>query len=150
MVGAGVISLAGALLHLAIPIGGPAWYAAFGAPRRLVALAEAGAPYALVSCFAIATVLLVFAGYAFSAAGLIRRLPLLRPVLALIACVLILRGLLFIPMILWRPDSLARICDCNHVDFFIISTSLLCATLGGCFAFAALTRPWIPTTLLRR
>jgi len=126
----GGAAFAGAVLHIAILFGGPDWYAAFGAPRRLVDMARAGSLRPAISCVVIAAALSVLAAYAFSGAGRMRRLPLLRPVLALSASILILRGLLFIPLILWSPATLTRICDCQRVDFFIVSTSLLCLTLG--------------------
>jgi len=73
-----------------------------------------------------------------SCAGLIRRLPLLRPVLGLIAAVLILRGSLFIPLLLWRPGALGAICSCHGVDGFIVATSILCLVTGVGFGAGAL------------
>lgn len=131
-------ALVGAVLHLAILAGGPDWYAAFGAPRGLVELARGGSLRPAISCIVIAAGLFLLAAYALSGAGRIRRLPLLRTVLALIASVLILRGLSFIPLILWNPAVLARICDCQHVDFFIVSTSLLCLAMGIGLALGAI------------
>jgi hypothetical protein len=113
------------VLHLAIAFGGPDWYAFFGAPQGLVDMARAGNVRAPLSCLVIAAFLALLAAYAFSGAGRIRRLPLLRLGLATIAAVLILRGVLFVPLILWRPDSLSRICDCRSVDAFILATSAL-------------------------
>ena len=136
----GLIAIAGALLHIAIMFGGPDWYAFFGAPSGLVELARIGHPRAAISCMVIASFLFVLAAYAFSGANVIRRLPLLRPVLAMIGLVLIARGALFIPMILWRPDSLARICDCRSVDTFIVVTSVLCLAMGASYLFGALQK----------
>ena len=137
---AGVAALAGAVLHIAIMFGGPEWYAFFGAPSGLVELARIGHPRAAISCLVIASFLFILAAYAFSGANVIRRLPLLRPVLAMIGFVLIARGALFIPMILWRPDSLARICDCRSVDTFIVVTSVLCLAMGASYLFGALQK----------
>lgn len=124
----------GATLHIAILIGGPDWYAFFGAPKGIVEMARAGDPFAPVSCLVISTILLVFAAYAFSGAGIVRRLPLLHNVLALIASVLILRGVLFIPLIVWRPGALAGVCDCRQIDAFIVVTSVICLTMGMGYA----------------
>mgnify|MGYP001209354526 CR=1 FL=1 len=137
----GAVAIAGALLHIAIMFGGPDWYAFFGAPAGLVELARIGHPRAAISCLVIASFLFILAAYAFSGAKMIRRLPLLRPVLAMIGLVLIARGALFIPMILWRPDSLARICDCRSVDTFIVVTSILCLTMGISYAAGAVSLP---------
>ncbi len=93
-------------------------------------MARVGNLRAPVSCLVIAAILAVLAAYAFSAAGLIRRLPLLRTGLVLIAIVLILRGVLFFPLILWFPGSLSRICECRSVDLFIVLSSLLCLSMG--------------------
>ncbi|MGH8077680.1 MAG: hypothetical protein ACREPE_10190 [Lysobacter sp.] len=100
-------------------------------------MARIGAPYATISCLVIATVLFVFAAYAFSGVGLIRHLPFLRTVLVLVASVLILRGIMFVPLVLWRPGALAGICDCRSVDTFIIVTSIICLTMGTGFAIGA-------------
>lgn len=135
---AGIAASAGALLHVAIIFGGPDWYAFFGAPRGLVEMARAGNLRAPISCLVIAVFLSLLAAYAFSGAGLIRRLPFLRFGLAAIATVLILRGILFIPLIVFRPDALARICDCRSVDTFIIVTSGLCLAMGVGYALGAL------------
>lgn len=135
----GMVAIAGALLHIAIMFGGPDWYAFFGAPSGLVELARIGHPRAAISCLVIATFLFVLAAYAFSGANVIRRLPLLRPVLAIIGLVLFARGALFIPMILWRPDSLSRICDCRSVDTFIVVTSILCLAMGISYAAGAVS-----------
>lgn len=135
---AGVAACAGAALHIAIIFGGPDWYAFFGAPRGLVEMARVGNIRAPVSCLVIAGFLALLAAYAFSGAGIIRRLPCLRFGLAAIATVLILRGLVFIPLILWRPGSLARICDCPGVDIFMVVTSALCLAMGVGYALGAL------------
>lgn len=137
---AGVASCAGALLHIAILFGGPDWYALFGAPSGMVDMARAGNFRAPLSCLIIAAILLVFAVYAFSGAGIIRRLLFLRLGLASIAAVLLLRGLLFVPLILWHPQALARICNCREVDAFIVVTSALCLVMGVAYALGA----WMP------
>ena len=133
----GAAASAGAALHIAIIFGGPDWYAFFGAPRGLVEMARAGNIRAPISCLIIAAFLTLLAAYAFSGAGVIRRLPCLRLGLAAIAAVLILRGVLFIPLILWRPGALSGICDCRSVDTFIIVTSALCLAMGVGYAMGA-------------
>jgi hypothetical protein len=136
---AGLAASAGAVLHVAILFGGPDWYAFFGAPRGLVEMARAGNLRAPISCLVIAAFLAVLAAYAFSGAGVIRRLPLLRPMLAAIAGVLVLRGILFGPLILWRPGALSGLCDCRSVDGFIVVTSVLCLAMGIAYALGAAT-----------
>jgi len=137
----GTAASAGAKLHVAILLGGPGWYAFFGAPPGLVDMARAGNLRAPISCIVIATFLALLATYAFSGAGVIRHLPYLRTGLATIACVLILRGVVFVPLILWRPGTLAGICNCKSVDPFIIVTSVLCLVMGVGYALGALFAP---------
>jgi hypothetical protein len=137
----GIAASAGAALHIAIMFGGPDWYAFFGAPRGLVEMARAGNIRAPISCLVIAAFLTLLAAYAFSGAGVIRRLPFLRLGLASIAAVLVLRGVLFVPLIVWRPCALSGICDCRTVDTFIIITSVLCFVLGVGYALGALAVP---------
>ena len=126
----GVATALGGLLHIAIMFGGPDWYQFFGAPQGLVQMARDGQPRAAISCAVIASALLAFAAYAFSGTGLIRRLPLLRPVLFLIGSGLLLRGILFVPLAVWYPKAVARICDCNGADTFAIATSAICLLVG--------------------
>jgi putative oxidoreductase len=134
----GMAAVAGAALHIAILVGGPDWYAFFGAPRGLVEMARAGNLRAPISCLVIAAFLALLAAYAFSGAGVIRRLPFLRLALGAIAAVLILRGVLFIPLIVWRPGALSGICNCRSVDAFIVVTSALCLAMGAGYALGAL------------
>jgi hypothetical protein len=62
-------------------------------------------------------------------------------VLSSIAGVLILRGILFVPLILWRPGTLSGICECRSIDAFIIVTSVLCLAMGIGYALGALAAP---------
>ena len=133
----GAAASAGAILHVAILFGGPGWYAFFGAPEGLVAMARAGNLRAPISCLVIAAILALFAAYAFSGAGVIRRLPFLRPGSASIASMLLLRGVLFVPLILWRPSTLSGICSCRNVNAFIIVTSAICLAMGIGYALGA-------------
>lgn len=134
----GSLCVAGALLHLAIPFGGPAWYAFAGAPRGLVAMAEAGLPRPVVSCVVIACLLLVFAAYAFSALGLLRRLPATRIVLGVVGAGLLVRGLWFPVLALRNPEALARFCGrCGGLNAFVVATSGLCLLIGVGFLLGA-------------
>ena len=102
----GFTLIAGAVAHLLAIPAGPEGYALLGAPAGLVEMARVGHPRAAITCAAIAALLIVLASYAFSAAGSIKRLPFLRPVLAVAGVGLIVRGLAFVPVILWKPELL--------------------------------------------
>jgi len=135
---AGVLASIGALLHVAVPFGGPAWYAFLGAPPGLVAMAESGSLRPMLTCFAIAAVLVVFGVYAFSGLGLVRRLPLLRLGLAAIGIALVVRGLAFVPLVLWNPRVLGGLCGrCDGVNAFLLVTSALCLFAGIGYAMGA-------------
>ncbi len=99
----GGLSLAAAALHLACIAGGPVWYRYFGAGEGIARLAERGDWRPAVITAAIAAMLVLAAAYAFSGAGLITRLPLLRTGLVFISAVYLLRGLIVL-----RPSALGR------------------------------------------
>ena len=91
MFGAGATALA-ALAHLACIVLGPPAYLAMGAGPRMAELAAAGHWYPPTITVVIAGMLSVWSAYALSGAGVIRRLPLQRTVLAAITLVFLLRG----------------------------------------------------------
>src|SRR5687768_9713323 len=102
LVAGGALSAIAAAMHLAIIVGGPAWYRFFGAGERLAQAAERGSPMPAVVTMGIATVLAVWAAYAFSGAGLIPRLPLLRLGLVTISAIYLARALLWLPALALR------------------------------------------------
>jgi len=100
----GVASALAALAHLACVAGGAAWYRALGAPPRVVRAVEFGSTRPALMAIGIAVILAIWAAYALAGAGVIRRLPLLRVGLIGIAAVYVVRGLMFRPEMLGRPD----------------------------------------------
>jgi hypothetical protein len=96
----GCLSLAAALLHLAVIGGGPDWYRFFGAGEEMARAAEQGRWMPHLLTIGIAAVLTVWALYAFAGAGLIRRLPLMRTALVVISLIYLARGLLIIPIMM--------------------------------------------------
>lgn len=103
LLAAGIAAL-GAAIHLGAIVGGPSWFAFFGAPPSIVASARDGTWQAPISAAVIAGLMAVCALYACSAAGLVRRLPLLRPALAGMAAVCLARGLALIPFSIKYPE----------------------------------------------
>lgn len=96
----GWLSILAALLHVGCIFGGGDWYRFFGAGEELARADEAGSWMpAIVTAF-IAIVLSIWAAYAFAGAGLIRRLPLMRTALVIIAAIYLLRGLMIIPIMI--------------------------------------------------
>ncbi|WP_396593953.1 hypothetical protein [Brevundimonas sp. R86498] len=125
LVAGGVLSAAASLLHLAVIAGGPSWYRFFGAGEGMARMAERGAVTPTLITMGIAAVVAIWAAYAFSGAGLIPRLPLMRTALVLISAVYLLRGLLLIPAFLFNPGA---------VTPFVLWSSLIVLVYGVCYA----------------
>ncbi len=114
-----------ALAHLGCIVFGGDWYRFFGAGEQMAVLAEQGHWYPTVATAVISTVLLLWAFYALSGAGVIRRLPLLRTALCVISAVFLLRGTAFIAIMPLFPD--------NSLTFWLVS-SAICLLIGGLYA----------------
>jgi hypothetical protein len=142
----GSLCAVGALVHLALPLGGPDWYSFVGAPQGLVAMAVAGLARPVVSCIVIACVLGVFASYAFSALGFIRRLPALRMVLCIIGLGLSVRAVWFPVLAVTDPRILGHFCGrCSNLNEFVVATSALCLFIGIGYLLGA----WRPNLTVR-
>lgn len=121
----GVLSALAAILHLGVIAGGPEWYRFFGAGEEMARAAERGSMMPSLVTLAIAALLMVWSLYAFSAAGIIRRLPLLRTALILISAVYLLRALALLPILVLRPEL---------VDTFAVVSSLIVLVYGLAYA----------------
>jgi hypothetical protein len=126
--------IAGAILHIVALMGGPKWIAFVGAPASVVGSAAKGTWLAPVGAIMITMLLVVFAAYAFSAAGLIRRLPWLRTTLTLLAAAFLLRGLIIVPALFsGRVNWLAL------QDLFIIGSSTFIFAIGAAIVIGLLS-----------
>ena len=130
LIAGGTLSLVAANLHLAVIAGGGPWYRFFGAGEEMARAAERGSLAPALMTFGIAAVLAVWALYAFSGAGLIRRLPLLRTALIVISGVYLLRGLALVPLLVLRPDL---------VGTFEVVSSLIVLAYGLAYAIGTWT-----------
>jgi hypothetical protein len=101
---AGIIALIGVAIHIAAIFGGASWYAYFGAPASVVQSARDGTWLAPVGALVIAGLMAICAAYAFSALGVIRRLPLLRTGLVCMAVICLLRSLVLWPLMINHPE----------------------------------------------
>jgi putative oxidoreductase len=126
---------AASVLHLGIIFGGPDWYRFFGAGERMARLSARGSVYPTFITAVIASILGLWALYGLSGAGVIRRLPLLRLALALIAGVYFARGTLGIPAVLFVDDPYTN--ELKGRMTFMVVSSLTCIFLGLCYAFGA-------------
>lgn len=104
----GWLSAAAAVLHVAVIFGGPDWYRFFGAGEEMAQMAARGDSYPAIITTLIASILAIWAAYAFSGAGLIRRLPLLRTGLIAISAIYLLRGLILIPILLFTATPIGQ------------------------------------------
>lgn len=130
LIAGGVGVLLGALLHVGVLTGGPDWIAFVGAPASIIQSARDGTWLARAGALGVAALLTVWALYAFSGAGVIRRLPLLRTVLAAIAVIFLLRGLVIVPF-------LGRVNWRHPIDLSIVSSSFFILGLGAAYALGA-------------
>ena len=89
---AGALSAVIAILHIGCIYFGAPWYRFFGAGEQMALLAERGSIQPTLITSGIVLVLSIWSIYAFSAAGVIIRLPLLRLALILITFIYLLRG----------------------------------------------------------
>jgi len=128
----GALSTVAAALHIAVIIGGPEWYRAFGAGEEMARAAERGSSRPAIITFAIAVILAIWALYAFSGAGKIRRLPLLKTALVIISAIYLLRALLLVPSLLFKPEL---------VDTFAVWSSLVVLIYGLAYSIGT-WRAW--------
>lgn len=90
---AGTLNAIAAILHIGCIYFGAPWYRFFGAGEPMAMLAEKGSITPTLITMAITAVLISFSIYAYSAAGLIGKLPLTRLVLVVITLVYLIRGI---------------------------------------------------------
>jgi hypothetical protein len=101
---AALIALAGVAVHVGAVIAGPSWFEFFNAPPAVLASARAGTWLAPLSTLAIAGLMGLCGLYAASAAGLVRRMPLLRLGLTGMAVICLVRALLLPVLAVQHPE----------------------------------------------
>ena len=132
LVTGGVLSLAAALLHVAVILGGPDWYRFFGAGEGMARAAAQGSWVPPAVTAGIAAVLATWSAYAFSGAGIIFRLPLQRTALVLISLIYLARAFILVPTLILRPEL---------VDAFAFWSSLVVLVFGVTYAIGTV-RAW--------
>lgn len=107
------MSIATGLLHFAIIWAGASGYRYFGAGEDMALMAESGSAYPALLTAVIAFVFICWGVYAFSGAGLVRKLPLHTVLIPVIGAVFALRGLGVLPQIVMyvMPGSEVAIKD---------------------------------------
>lgn len=97
LISAGIITSASAVWHLLCIFGGPSWFAFARAPQQIIDSAAQGTLLAPIGTMIVASLMFACTIFAFSAVGLIRKVPLLKLALITIAVLCTLRGLIAIP-----------------------------------------------------
>ncbi len=119
---AGILSWVAALLHIAIVLGGASWYQFFGAGRAMVTMSQQKFWLASFITLAIAAVLFICGLYAFSGAGLMDPLPLLKCILLIITAIYSVRALAGLGILVISKQAVIK--D-NSRNFWLWS-SLIC------------------------
>lgn len=122
-----LIAVAGVVIHVGALFAGPSWYVFFGAPPSVIASVKAGTWLAPVSGLIIAGLIGTCGFYAASVVGLVRRPPLQRTGLALMATICVVRALL-LPMLAFPHPEL--------LNTFEIVAAIVWGLAGVGFTFA--------------
>jgi hypothetical protein len=125
LIAAAICTALAALAHIGCIIFGADWYRFFGAGEQMAQMAEAGHWYPAVVTAVIVIFLAIWSLYALSAAGIIRRLPLLRLALCLIASIFLIRGISFVMLMPMFPE--------NSLTFWLVSSGI-CLMIGILYA----------------
>ncbi len=128
----GILSFVVALLHLVIIFVGAPAYRYFGAGEDMATAAESGSAFPAMVTLALVAVFTIWGMYAFSGAGVIRRLPLLRIALLLIGAIYTLRGIAVIQQIFQIVTSSEQV-EPREVMFSLVSLVIGLAYLVGTF-----------------
>jgi len=123
LISAGVIASVSALWHLLCILGGPSWFAFARAPQPIIDSAQQGTLLAPIGTIIVAGLMFGCTIFSFSAAGVIRKIPLLKSALITISLLCILRGLIAIPFLV-TPAGL---------DVWQIIASSVWLYVGICF-----------------
>jgi len=125
LLAAAICCFAAALAHIGCIVFGGDWYRFFGAGEQMAVMAEQGLWYPTIVTSFIILVLLVWALYGLSGAGAIKRLPLTKLALVVIASIFLLRGVSFVGLMPMFPE--------NSLTFWLISSGI-CLFIGSLFA----------------
>ena len=88
----GIFSAIAALIHIGCIYFGASWYRFFGAGEQIASWAEQGNIKSTIITSSITLVLSIWSAYAFSAAGMIPKLPFMKLVMVTITSIYLLRG----------------------------------------------------------
>jgi hypothetical protein len=122
LVGGSIAALA-AVWHLLCILGGPSWFAFARAPQDIIDSSIQGTLLAPIGTIVVAGLMFSCTFYAYSGAGIIRKVALLKPALMTIALLCLLRGLIAIPSFFLL----------EHLDKWQLIASSTWLFVGVCF-----------------
>ena len=128
LMSAGVIASASAIWHLLCILGGPSWFVFARAPQPIIDSAHQGTLLAPLCTIVVAALMFSCSIFAFSAVGLLRKVPLLKTALVTIAILCTLRGLIAIP----------SFTHANGLDVWQIVASTVWFYVGLCFIVSSI------------
>ncbi|MCW8929102.1 MAG: hypothetical protein OQL19_02560 [Gammaproteobacteria bacterium] len=125
---AGLFNMLAAVLHIGVIVGGPSWYRFFGAGEAISLMAEQGSIKPMLITLSITIMLIIWAVYAWSGAGLLPNMPFLKLGLSIITSIYLIRGIggLIAPFVTNHPEVKQ-----NSTTFWIWS-SIICLIIGLC------------------
>ena len=129
---AGVLSAVAAIIHIGCIYFGAPWYRFFGAGEQMAVLAEQGSIKPILITCGIVLILSIWSLYAFSGAGVVFRLPLIRVALILITIIYLARGVA--GLFLVRSPM-------GRAPEFWVWSSIICLCLG-IVHLIGLTQQW--------
>ena len=97
LISAGFVASASAIWHLLCIIGGPKWFAFARAPQQIIDSSQQGTLLAPIGTIIVASLMFACTVFAFSGAGLMCKVPLLKSALITISILCIVRALIAIP-----------------------------------------------------
>tara|TARA_R110000737_G_scaffold55799_1_gene79606 strand:+ start:1308 stop:1763 length:456 start_codon:yes stop_codon:yes gene_type:complete len=128
LISAGVIASASAIWHLLCILGGPSWFVFARAPQQIITSAQQGTLLAPLGTIFVASLMFACTVFSFSAAGIIRKVPLIKSALITIAILCTMRALLAIPVLV-TPTGL---------DIWQIIASSVWFYVGVCFSLGTI------------
>lgn len=123
LISAGIIASASAIWHLLCIVGGPSWFEFARAPQQIINSAQQGTLLAPLGTVVVAGLMFACTVFAFSAVGLIRKIPLIKPALITIAAICTLRGVIAIPSLITS----------DNLDSWQLIASTVWFYVGCCF-----------------
>jgi len=126
----GIIAGLAAVWHLLCIIGGPAWFIFARAPSVIIVSAQQGTLLAPIGTIIVAVLMFTCTIYAFSGAGVIRKIPLLKSALVTITILCLLRAVVVIPSLLYS----------SFADTWQVIASSVWLFVGICFLLGSVSQ----------